>query len=240
MPARLAGKNTCRRGLLTKQDVRHCMELESALASNDQAKWSNIPIVVLISGGGTTLRNLLERQAAGALCARVVAVVSSNAKAKGNQFAIRAGIPLHIVERSEYDSPEAFRTAVFDPCRAARAELVVMGGFLKHVLIPDDFFGRVINIHPSLLPKFGGKGFYGARVHQAVLDAGETTSGCTVHFVDDLFDHGPVILQRSVKVQSNDTAATLAARIFLQECEALPEALQLIAAGQVLRPQKVD
>jgi phosphoribosylglycinamide formyltransferase-1 len=108
-----------------------------------------------------------------------------------------------------------------------------MGGFLKHVLIPADFENRVVNIHPGLIPAFCGHGFYGRRVHQAVLDYGAKVSGCTIHFVDDEYDHGPIILQRSVPVEHGDTAEGLARRIFRVECEAYPEALRLIAEGRV-------
>lgn len=108
-----------------------------------------------------------------------------------------------------------------------------MGGFLKHVLIPADFENRVINIHPALIPAFCGRGMYGRYVHQAVLDYGAKISGCTVHFVDDQYDHGPIILQRTVPVLDDDTAEALAHRVFDAECEALPEALALIAAGRV-------
>ena len=191
---------------------------------------------VLISGGGTTLRNLLSLQASNDLRAEIVVVISSNPNAKGNEFAKQAQIPLHIVEQKRFGTAEEFQSAVFAPCRDAGAELVVMGGFLKHVLIPSDFAGKVINIHPSLLPKFGGQGYYGSRVHQAVIDAGEKKSGCTVHFVDDLFDHGPVILQRKVDVQPLDDASALAERIFREECIALPEAIRMIADGEVAPP----
>ena len=98
-----------------------------------------------------------------------------------------------------------------------------MGGFLKHVLIPADFENRVVNIHPALIPAFCGQGFYGHRVHEAVLDAGAKMSGCTVHFVDNVYDHGPIILQRTVPVLDDDTPDTLAARVFAAECEAYPE-----------------
>ena len=111
--------------------------------------------------------------------------------------------------------------------------IVVMGGFLKHVLIPPDFENRVVNIHPALIPQFCGKGMYGHHVHEAVLAAGAKTSGCTVHFVDNIYDHGPVILQRSVAVMPGDSPETLASRVFDAECEALPEALNLIADGKV-------
>jgi folate-dependent phosphoribosylglycinamide formyltransferase PurN len=108
-----------------------------------------------------------------------------------------------------------------------------MGGFLKHVLIPADFEHRVMNIHPGLIPAFCGQGFYGHHVHQAVLDYGVKISGCTVHFADNQYDHGPIILQRTVPVLDEDTPDTLAARIFEQECEAYPEAVRLFAEGRL-------
>jgi phosphoribosylglycinamide formyltransferase-1 len=112
-------------------------------------------------------------------------------------------------------------------------ELVVMGGFLKHLLIPTDFSGRVMNIHPSLIPAFCGQGFFGRRVHEAVLEYGARISGCTVHFVDDEYDHGPIIMQRAVPVLDDDSPASLAARVFAHECEAYPEAIQLFAEGRI-------
>ncbi len=190
-------------------------------------------IAVLISGGGTTLRNLIAKIREGKLNAEICLVVSSNPSAKGLEFAQDAGVKTLVVEKKNELSGDAYSEATFGPCRAAGAEVVVMGGFLKHVLIPPDFENRVVNIHPALIPAFCGKGMYGHHVHEAVLAAGATTSGCTVHFVDNLYDHGPVILQRSVPVMPNDTPETLAARAFEAECEALPEAINLIAAGRV-------
>ena len=200
--------------------------MDSTQSTSDFDPANSLRIAVLISGGGTTLRNLLARQGTSELPATIACVVSSNPNARGNELATESGIPLHVVRRKDHETAEEFREAVFSPCRSASVDLVVMGGFLKHVLIPGDFENRVINIHPSLLPKYGGKGFYGSRVHQAVIDHGETESGCTVHFVDDLFDHGPVILQRRVDVLPDDTAETLAARVFTEECLALPQAIR--------------
>jgi formyltetrahydrofolate-dependent phosphoribosylglycinamide formyltransferase len=190
-------------------------------------------VAVLISGGGTTLRNLLDKIAADTLDVQIVLVVSSNPTAAGLRFAESAGIPAEVFERRAFESEESFSQAVFDACRAAAVDIVVMGGFLKHVLIPAEFENRVVNIHPALIPSFCGHGFYGHRVHEAVLAAGAQTSGCTVHFVDNVYDHGPIILQRSVPVLAGDTPDTLAARVFDAECEAYPEALRLIAAGRV-------
>ncbi len=174
-----------------------------------------LPIAVLISGGGTTLRNLIERIQNGQLHVDIRIVISSNPAAAGLEFAHAADISTFVVQRGDHDSPEAFSDAVFRPCREAGVGLVIMGGFLKHILIPADFFGRVMNIHPSLIPAFCGQGFYGQRVHQAVLEYGARVSGCTVHFVDDEYDHGPIILQHTVPVLDDDSPKSLAARVFV-------------------------
>lgn len=194
---------------------------------------NRLAVAVLISGGGTTLYNLLDKIAQQDLPIEVRLVVSSNPAAGGLAYAEQANIPVQIVSRAASATAADFSTAVFEPCRQAGVDLVVMGGFLKHVLIPADFENRVVNIHPGLIPSFCGHGFYGRRVHQAVLDYGAKVSGCTIHFVDDEYDHGPIIMQRSVPVEPGDTAESLAKRIFRVECEAYPEALQLIASGRV-------
>ena len=190
-------------------------------------------LAVLISGGGTTLKNLIEHIRAGRLPVEISLVVSSSPAARGLEYAAEAGIPSSVVEPRGFDSADAFSAAVFDRCRAARADLVVMAGFLKRLVIPSDFANRVTNIHPALIPAFCGKGFYGHRVHEAVLDYGAKISGCTVHFADNEYDHGPVILQRSVPVVDDDTPESLAARVFEAECTAYPEAIRLIAEGRV-------
>ena len=190
-------------------------------------------IAVLISGGGTTLKNLIEKIRAGYLHVQIALVVSSSPNARGLQFAHDAGIPTAVVEPKCFASQEEFSRAILDPCRAAHVDLVVMAGFLKRVTIDGDFANRVTNIHPGLVPAFCGHGFYGHHVHQAVIDYGAKLSGCTIHFADNQYDHGPVILQRAVPVLNDDTADTLAARVFAAECEAYPEAIQLIAQGRV-------
>jgi len=192
-----------------------------------------VRVAVLISGGGTTLRNLIQRIEAGTLDAEILLVVSSTRKAGGSQFAENAGIPSAVVRRKDFDSQDAFSAAIFDRCRQAGVDVVVMGGFLKRVTIPEDFSNRVINIHPALIPSFCGEGMYGHFVHEAVLDYGAKVSGCTVHFADNQYDHGPVIVQKAVPVMDDDTPETLAARVFEAECQAYPEVLNLIAAGRV-------
>lgn len=194
---------------------------------------SPLKLAVLISGGGTTLRNLLAQIAARQLDARIDLVVSSSPNARGLDYAREAGIQTAVFEQKKFASLEAYSQAVFDACRTAKCDIVVMAGFLKFVTIPADFEWRVVNIHPGLIPAFCGLGFYGHHVHQAVLDYGAKLSGCTVHFVDNQYDHGPIILQRAVPVLDDDTADTLAARVFEAECEAFPEALRLIGAGRI-------
>ncbi|MCC7084267.1 MAG: phosphoribosylglycinamide formyltransferase [Pirellulales bacterium] len=197
---------------------------------------SPLRIAVLISGGGTTLRNLIDKIGKSQLDAKIELVISSAAKARGLDFARAASIPIQIVSPSKFTSAAEFSEATFNSCRAAGVHLVVMGGYLKHVLIPDDFSGRVVNIHPALLPGFGGRGFYGRYVHQAVLESGARISGCTVHFVDNQYDHGPIILQKTVPVLEDDTPETLATRVFAAECEAYPEALRMIARERRAKP----
>jgi formyltetrahydrofolate-dependent phosphoribosylglycinamide formyltransferase len=190
-------------------------------------------IAVLISGGGTTLKNLIEKISQGRLRVEIALVISSAPDVRGLQFARDAGIPTAVFERKAFASQDEFSQVVFARCRQARADLVVLGGFLKRLTIPEDFSNRVSNIHPALIPAFCGHGFYGHHVHEAVLEYGVKLSGCTVHFADNQYDHGPVILQKAVPVLDDDTPETLAARVFQAECEAYPEAIQLIADGRV-------
>ena len=192
-----------------------------------------LPIAVLISGGGTTLRNLIAQQREQQLPIDIRLVISSSPQAKGLQYAADAQIPSLIVEKKKGMTSSDYEQQMFEPCRAAGVKYVVMAGFLKHVPIPADFENRVINIHPSLIPAFCGHGMYGLKVHQAVLDYGAKITGCTVHFVDNQFDHGPIIAQWPVAVRDDDTAETLQARVFAQECAAYPAVLRALAAGQI-------
>src|SRR5262245_14137603 len=160
----------------------------------------SFPIAVLISGSGSTLQNIIDRIAGGTLPVRIVQVISSKPDVKGVERAQAAGLPVAIIERKRFVSVEAFSEANFALCRKAGAQLVVLGGYLQLLRIPDDYRQRVINIHPALLPAFGGKGMYGNHVHEAVIKQGAIVSGCTVHYVDDQYDHGPNIAQRKVEV----------------------------------------
>jgi phosphoribosylglycinamide formyltransferase 1 len=192
-----------------------------------------LPIAVLISGAGSSLKNLIERREAGQVPVDFRLVISSHPTAGGLAFAQEAGIETAVLEKPAGMAEEAYSQQVFSACRRAGAELVVMAGFIKLVLIPDDFLGRVMNIHPALIPAFCGQGYYGQRVHAAVLDYGCKISGCTVHFVDNQYDHGPIILQRVVGVIEEDTVESLAHRVQAVEREALPEAISLFAAKRI-------
>jgi phosphoribosylglycinamide formyltransferase-1 len=204
------------------------------LADTEKAK---LKLVVLISGTGRTLKNFIDLAAEGSLPVDIRLVISSTAKAGGLKFAEEAGIPTRVIPRGDFptdaDGDITYGAAIFDACREAGADFVAMAGFLKLAPLPDDFVGRVLNIHPALIPGFCGPGMYGSRVHQAVLDAGVRVTGCTVHFVDNQYDHGPIIWQQPVPVFDDDTVATLADRVFEAEKEAYPHVLKLLAGGKI-------
>ena len=192
-----------------------------------------IRLAVLISGGGTTLQNFIDRIASGELNAEVAAVISSNPEAYGLERARSAGIPAFVVERRRYKTTEAFGEATFGVVRKYAPNLVCLAGYLKLLRIPDDYAGRVMNIHPALIPAFCGHGYYGHAVHQAAIDYGVKVSGCTVHFVNNEYDAGPIVIQRTCPVLEEDTADTLAARVFREECIAYPQAIRLFQAGRL-------
>ena len=197
---------------------------------------SPLKLGVLISGGGTTLKNMMAEQKAGKLEIATPHVIASREDCGGVTWAREQGFPVDVISRGNYADTEAFSAAIFETLRNAEVDLVTLAGFLSLIHVPDDFLGRVMNIHPSLIPAFCGRGYYGHKVHEAVIERGVKVSGCTVHFADNQYDHGPIILQRSVCVSDDDTPDSLAAKVFEQECLAYPEAIRLYAAAQL----KVD
>jgi formyltetrahydrofolate-dependent phosphoribosylglycinamide formyltransferase len=190
-----------------------------------------IKLGVLVSGSGTTLQNLIDRIAAGQLNAQIAVVIGSKTGLRGLQRAADAKIINFAVERASAANVADFSKRVFDLCDDAGVELVCLAGWLCLLEIPAKYAGKVMNIHPALLPCFGGKGMYGRRVHEAVLAHGCKISGCTVHFVDAEYDAGPIIVQRACAVLEQDTPDTLAARVFEEEKVAYPEAIELFARG---------
>ncbi|MBN2290699.1 MAG: phosphoribosylglycinamide formyltransferase [Candidatus Glassbacteria bacterium] len=199
---------------------------------------AQLKVAVMASGGGTNLQQLLDRfpsREDPSAAAEVVLVVSDRPGVGALERAHKAGIRTEVIDPGHYESSSAFGRRLIELCRAHSIGLIVLAGYLK--MIPAELIvkyrNRIINIHPALLPGFGGKGMYGRKVHEAVLAAGVKISGCTVHFVDELFDHGPIIAQRTVPVFHTDTPESLAERVLVEEHRLLPEVVELIAAGRV-------
>jgi phosphoribosylglycinamide formyltransferase 1 len=191
-----------------------------------------IRLGVCVSGGGSTLQNLIDLIRTRRLEAKIVQVVASRPRIPAIARAEAVGIPLALATQGKARRA-VVSASVFDPMRRQGADLIVLAGFLSLLDIPDDYRLRVINIHPSLIPSFCGKGYHGESVHKAAIDYGVKLSGCTVHFADDTYDSGPIILQRSVPILEADTPKSLAERVFQEECKALPEAISLYAAGRL-------
>jgi phosphoribosylglycinamide formyltransferase-1 len=186
-----------------------------------------IKLAILASGGGTTLQNLLDRVADGSLNAQITLVIASKPAIKALDRAANAKIMNFVVDRKQYASVEEFSQPIFQLCDDAGADLICLAGWLSRITIPPRYHHRIMNIHPALLPAFGGKGMFGHHVHEAVLAHGCKLSGCTVHFVDEHYDNGPIIVQRACPVLEDDTPDSLAARVFEQEKIAFPEAIRL-------------
>lgn len=196
------------------------------LQPNVERRREPMRLCILISGAGRSLANLHEEIEAGRLDAQIVLVISSRHSVRGLEIAKERGIPSCVVARESYKSVSTFSRALWKRIRAVNPDLVCMAGFLSLIEIPDAYLGRVLNIHPALLPKFGGKGMYGLHVHEAVIAAGETKSGCTVHIADQEYDHGPPLVQLECPVHVDDTPRSLAERVFAQERIAYPEAIR--------------
>jgi phosphoribosylglycinamide formyltransferase 1 len=188
--------------------------------------------VVLISGSGRTLANFIELERLGRLPVQIVRVISSRPDVRGLDIAREAGIPTEVVCRKGC-TEEEFQQRMTAAIDAGRPELICLAGFLSRWIIPDRYAWKVLNIHPALLPKYKGKGYYGHHVHEAVLAAGDAETGCSVHFANNEYDAGPIILQRRVPVLPGDTADALADRVFEQELVAYPEAIRLFASGRL-------
>lgn len=194
-------------------------------------------LVILVSGGGTNLQAIIDRIADGTITnTEIAAVISNNHGVKALERAEQADIPAVCVSPKDYDQREVFNQALLETVDSYQPDLIVLAGFL--VVIPEamieKYENRIINIHPSLIPAFCGTGYYGLKVHEAALARGVKVTGATVHFVDKGTDTGPIILQKTVEIQENDTPEQLQQRVMEEaEWKLLPQAINLIAHNKV-------
>ncbi len=196
-----------------------------------------LDVVVLVSGGGTNLQAIIDAVESGGITnTRIAGVISNNKNAYALERAKKHGIESRCVSPKDFTSREEFNERFQEAVEELKPDLIVLAGFL--VVIPpsmiERYRNRIINIHPSLIPAFCGTGFYGLKVHEAALKRGVKVVGATVHFVDEGTDTGPIILQKAVEVEPQDTPETLQRRVMEQaEWKILPEAIDLIANGKV-------
>lgn len=195
---------------------------------------SPVPTAVLISGSGTNLQSLIDASKKGDLSAKIVLVVSSTRKAYGLQRAASEGIETFVFRPKKYDTPEAAENDLLARLRERNVEYIALAGYLKllPVALVRAYRGRIVNIHPALLPRHGGKGMYGSRVHEAVLAAGDKETGPTVHLVDEIYDNGRILEQIRIPVLENDSPETLAQRVLVEEHKLYPAALQRLIGDE--------
>jgi phosphoribosylglycinamide formyltransferase 1 len=193
-------------------------------------------IVVLASGSGSNFQSILRAIDRGEVDAKVVRLIASRPGIGAIEKAHAANIPSVVIQKSSFKITEDFEAALIAEIQTLNPDLIVLAGYL--VQIPVSlicmFPGRIINIHPSLLPDFGGKGFYGLKVHEAVIKSGKKITGCTVHVVTDNYDEGPILAQRTVSVDADDTPESLAKKVLELEHTLLPETIQTILKKTVL------
>ena len=198
---------------------------------------SKLKIAVLVSGGGTNLQAIIDKIASGEITNTEIALVfSNNRKAYALERAKMAGIPAKALSPKQFENREAFNDAVLEVIEESKADLIVLAGCLMYIppKLIEKYHNRIINIHPSLIPSFCGKGYYGLTVHEKALTRGVKVTGATVHFVDEVLDNGPIILQKAVMIEEGDTPEVLQRRVMEQaEWVILPKAIDLIANGKI-------
>jgi len=217
------GLRTCSSGLeAASQNLFHMTE-----------QLQKLKLGILLSGGGRTMVNIAEQIEQGKLDAEIVAVISSRSTVAGVDRARKLGLEPHIVRTKDLPDVDQFSERLVAILDDAKVDLVAQCGWLCYWKLPPSYENKVMNIHPALLPAFGGKGMWGHHVHEAVLATGCKISGCTVHFVTNEYDAGPIIVQRSCAVLEDDDADSLAARVFQEECRAYPEAIRLFSENRI-------
>ncbi|CUU04342.1 phosphoribosylglycinamide formyltransferase-1 [Candidatus Thermokryptus mobilis] len=192
-------------------------------------------IAVFASGRGSNLMAILKAIEEGRLKARVVVVISNNSSSGALEIARSKGIDALHISRSQFSSDREYVDKILSELRKRNVELVVLAGYMKKIPaeVVSEYRNRILNIHPALLPSFGGQGMYGINVHKAVIESGVKITGVTVHIVDEEYDHGPIVLQKAVEVKDDDTPETLAERVLKVEHEVYPEAIRLFVEGKV-------
>ena len=213
-----------------KQDVVLGANLPSGKAKGGK---NCLRIGILLSGGGTTMVNIQKEKEAKRLNAEITVVISSLSTVRGVELAKKMGFKLEVVRKKDFDSVDGFSDRLEEILTEANVDLVVQAGFLCLWKIPDKYENRVMNIHPALLPSFGGKGMWGHHVHEAVVKKGCKVSGCTVHFCTNEYDQGPIIAQKGCSISDQDDADAVAEKVFQQECKAYPDAIRLFSEGRL-------
>tara|TARA_Y100000815_G_scaffold174768_1_gene159034 strand:- start:146 stop:778 length:633 start_codon:yes stop_codon:yes gene_type:complete len=193
-------------------------------------------IAVFVSGGGSNFIAIHRQIIQGNILGKIVMVFSNNPNCGAIKFAEENSIPIFIINAARYPNAHTRDEFLLETCLKAEIDLICLAGFMK--MLPQNIVKhyeyRILNIHPGLLPEFGGKGFYGTRVHEAVINTGKRESGATVHFVDEIYDHGPIILQKKVEVMETDTPESLAARVLKLEHELFPEVVKAFCENKII------
>ena len=193
-------------------------------------------IAVFASGGGSNFKAIHHQIIQGNIPGKIIIVVSNNPNCGAIKFAEKNSIPIFIINADRYPNSHSRDELLLETCLEAEIDLICLAGFMK--MLPQNIVKQyeysILNIHPGLLPEFGGKGFYGLRVHEAVINTGKRESGATVHFVDEIYDHGPIILQKKVKVMETDTPESLAARVLKLEHELFPEVVKAFCENKII------
>jgi len=193
-------------------------------------------IAVFVSGGGSNFIAIHRQIIQGNILGKIVMVFSNNPNCGAIKFAEENSIPIFIINAARYPNAHTRDEFLLKTCLKAEIDLICLAGFMK--MLPQNIVKhyeyRILNIHPGLLPEFGGKGFYGTRVHEAVINTGKRESGATVHFVDEIYDHGPIILQKKVEVMETDTPESLAARVLKLEHELFPEVVKAFCENKII------
>ena len=193
-------------------------------------------IAVFVSGGGSNFIAIHRQIIQGNILGKIVMVFSNNPNCGAIKFAEENSIPIFIINAARYPNAHTRDEFLLETCLKAEIDLICLAGFMK--MLPQNIVKqyeyRILNIHPGLLPEFGGEGFYGTRVHEAVINTGKRESGATVHFVDEIYDHGPIILQKKVEVMETDTPESLAARVLKVEHELFPEVVKAFCENKII------